>query len=134
MRLIDKDALNEKMLTAEMGKVYKFCFPCKEMQQAIDEQPTIKVIYACDGKRCNACNNLCSIKLCEHTTEIEHARNFRKIRGSDVWCEEIPTTTWIGSYSPYQCEKCGFHVDSKTNYCPECGRKAVPSGGEDDAT
>lgn len=34
------------------------------------------------------------------------------------------TTTWLGSYSPYQCEHCGFHVDSKTRFCPECGRKA----------
>lgn len=45
-----------------------------------------------------------------------------------------PTTTWIGSYSPYTCKCCGFHVDSMTKYCPECGRKAVPRGGEDDAT
>lgn len=44
------------------------------------------------------------------------------------------TTTWIGSYSPYTCKCCGFHVDSRTKYCPECGRKAVPGGGEDDAT
>ena len=54
------------------------------------------------------------------------------------WCEikelpecddavsiEPPTTTWLGSYSPYTCEKCGYHVDSKTRYCPDCGRKAV---------
>lgn len=33
-------------------------------------------------------------------------------------------TTWLGDYSPYTCEKCGYHVDSKTRYCPECGRKA----------
>lgn len=39
------------------------------------------------------------------------------------------TTTWLGSYTPYQCEKCGFHVDSKTRYCPECGRKAVNYNG-----
>lgn len=36
-----------------------------------------------------------------------------------------PTTTWLGNYSPYQCSHCGYHVDSKTKYCPECGRKAV---------
>lgn len=34
-------------------------------------------------------------------------------------------TTWLNSYSPYTCEKCGYHVDSKTRYCPDCGRKAV---------
>ncbi len=42
MRLIDADALYESILTAEMGKVYRFCFPCKEMQQAIEEAPTIE--------------------------------------------------------------------------------------------
>ena len=36
-----------------------------------------------------------------------------------------PATTWLNPYSPYTCEKCGFHVDSKTRYCPDCGRKAV---------
>ena len=35
------------------------------------------------------------------------------------------TTTWLGDFSPYTCEHCGFHVDSKTRYCPDCGRKAV---------
>ena len=34
-------------------------------------------------------------------------------------------TTWLGSYSPYTCEKCGKHADSKTPYCSFCGRKAV---------
>lgn len=33
-------------------------------------------------------------------------------------------TTWLGDYSPYQCERCGFHVDRKTRYCPDCGRRA----------
>lgn len=42
MRLIDADALNGYILTAEVGKVYRFCFPCKEIQQAIDEQPIIE--------------------------------------------------------------------------------------------
>lgn len=39
------------------------------------------------------------------------------------------TTTWLiawlGNYCPYRCEHCEFHVDSKTRYCPNCGRKAV---------
>lgn len=46
MRLIDADALNGYILTAEVGKVYRFCFPCKEIQQAIDEQPTIEPLSA----------------------------------------------------------------------------------------
>ena len=39
------------------------------------------------------------------------------------------TTTWLGSYSPYTCKHCGYHVDSRTKYCPECGRKAVRGDG-----
>lgn len=43
----------------------------------------------------------------------------------DVIAEaEQNTTTWLGDFSPYTCEKCGYHVDSKTRFCPECGRKA----------
>ena len=38
--------------------------------------------------------------------------------------KEETITTWLGDFSPYQCEKCGFHVDSKTRYCPDCGRRA----------
>ena len=34
-------------------------------------------------------------------------------------------TTWLGDFSPYTCEYCGYHVDSKTRYCPECGRRAT---------
>lgn len=45
---------------------------------------------------------------------------------------EPPTTTWIGSYSPYTCKCCGFHVDSRTKYCPECGREAVQNVDESD--
>lgn len=35
------------------------------------------------------------------------------------------TTTWLNPYSPYTCEHCGKHTDSKTPYCAWCGRKAV---------
>ena len=42
------------------------------------------------------------------------------------------TTTWLGDFSPYTCKHCGFHVDSKTKYCPECGRKAVNNVDESD--
>lgn len=40
-RLIDADALQLKLLTAEPGKVYDFCYPCKEVLQAIKDSPTI---------------------------------------------------------------------------------------------
>lgn len=34
-------------------------------------------------------------------------------------------TTWLGDFSPYTCEHCGYHVDSKTRFCPDCGRRAT---------
>jgi hypothetical protein len=40
-RLIDADALLLHLLTAESGKVYYYCYPCKEVIQAINEMPTI---------------------------------------------------------------------------------------------
>lgn len=40
-RLIDADALLLKLLTAESGKVYDYCYPCKEVLQAIKDSPTI---------------------------------------------------------------------------------------------
>ena len=36
-----------------------------------------------------------------------------------------PTTTWLGSYPPYTCEKCSELSMGMTPYCPFCGRKAV---------
>ena len=38
--------------------------------------------------------------------------------------KEETMTTWLGDFSPYQCKHCGRYVDSKTRYCPECGRRA----------
>ena len=35
------------------------------------------------------------------------------------------TTTWLGDYCPYTCQHCGKHTDSKTPFCPYCGRKMV---------
>lgn len=35
------------------------------------------------------------------------------------------TATWLGNYTPYQCSHCGKYADSKTPYCPHCGRKAT---------
>ena len=83
-----------------------------------------KIVYICDGSRCNVCN----MDMCMHTTDIEHAENFRRVPGTDVWEETLRDenkTTWIGDFAPYTCKRCGFHVDSKTKHCPECGRKAI---------
>ncbi len=29
--------------------------------------------------------------------------------------------TWLGNYTPYKCDKCGKHADSKTPFCAWCG-------------
>lgn len=80
-----------------------------------------RVVFYCDGTKCSVCN----MYMCMHTTDIEHAQNFQKVANADVWYEDTPTTTWLGSYSPYQCEHCGKHTDSKTPFCAYCGRKMV---------
>ena len=40
-RAIDADVLLLKLLTAESGKVYKYCYPCKEILQEIKDNPTV---------------------------------------------------------------------------------------------
>ena len=37
----------------------------------------------------------------------------------------IAITSWLGDFTPYVCEHCGKHTDSKTPYCAWCGRKAT---------
>ena len=44
--------------------------------------------------------------------------------------KEETMTTWLGDFSPYQCEKCGKHTDSKTPYCAWCGRRASNYGNK----
>lgn len=88
MRIIDADALVEDLMYVEMGKVHKFCFPCKEILQKIDAQPTIEqptVAYLCDREKCG---EKCSAEegICKHTFDIRHAKNFKKI-SDDVFVE-----------------------------------------------
>lgn len=59
-------------------------------------------------------------------TEEEYNDAFRLLERASK------NTTWLGDFSPYTCEHCGFHVDSRTKYCPECGRKAVNNVDESD--
>ena len=41
MRLIDKDALFEALVTGEIRDTHQFCYPCKKVLEAIDAQPTV---------------------------------------------------------------------------------------------
>lgn len=44
-----------------------------------------RVLYICDRKRCNPCNN----ELCRHTTDIDHAVTFQKDKEGNYWeCNE----------------------------------------------
>lgn len=43
---------------------------------ALDHE--IDVTYICDGKKCPECS-----KLCNHTTDISHAKNFKPVMSID---------------------------------------------------
>lgn len=45
----------------------------------------MKIAYICDRKRCEYCD-----EICNHTTDIEHAVNFRKVEDG-VWFEREET-------------------------------------------
>lgn len=49
--------------------------------------------------------------------------------------EKLPsanhTGKWIGNYTPYVCDQCGKHSDSKTNFCWNCGADMKDNGNED---
>ena len=77
---------------------------------------SIQIYFNDDGVAC-AYDDTHDITIhCE--TEEEHNNVFKMLERA------IVNTTWLGDFSPYACEHCGFHVDSKTRYCPECGRSA----------
>lgn len=40
----------------------------------------MKTLYVCDNRACAKCSNAC----CGYTSNIEHAKNFKKING-DFW-------------------------------------------------
>lgn len=68
----------------------------------------------------------CIVDGCVEYCEIRQ-KHMLKLRLDAQRARE--TTTWLGDYCPYTCQHCGFHVDSKTRYCPDCGRKAVNYDG-----
>lgn len=41
-------------------------------------------LYLCDRQKCK----YCSYPLCAHTTDIEHAVNFKKVPDHDVYAED----------------------------------------------
>lgn len=43
-----------------------------------------KIVYLCDRRACKECNS--ESELCNHTSNIEHARNFKKI--ADTYFEK----------------------------------------------
>ena len=45
-----------------------------------------EILFLCDRNKCN--NEGCPSKECHHTTDITHARNFRKVSGVYVETEE----------------------------------------------
>lgn len=62
--------------------------------------------------------------LKDQETVVEYEGDINKVIIKGEEYHKQLTTTWLGNFCPYKCEHCGFHVDSKTRYCPDCGRRA----------
>ena len=62
------------------------------------------VLYVCDGKECESCSK----NFCIHTTNIEHARNFRRVATTEnaVIYEEDDTQTTV-----IRCKDCKYFGD-----------------------
>ena len=37
-----------------------------------------QVLYCCDGRQCKECKSSIGLVNCQYTTDIDHAKNFRK--------------------------------------------------------
>ena len=65
---------------------------------------------------------------------IQYAGKIGKLTCIDI-LKRLPsanhTGKWIGSYTPYVCDQCGKHSDSKTNFCWNCGADMKDNGNED---
>ena len=46
-----------------------------------EENASMKIAYICDRKKCKNCSDICN-----HTTDINHAVNFKE-EAADVWME-----------------------------------------------
>ena len=88
------------------------------------------VAYICNG---TACDGECD--ECHHTTDIEHAKNFKCVDGKYIETDDRPSCEWsfIGD-NLYECTCCGVaytpdQLKATTikkgqfapNYCPNCG-------------
>ena len=84
-----------------------------------------KILYICDGKRCdnkNGCGE------CKHTTDITHAKNFK---ATTVECNgRIIELIYVeqeddNATSEYECYNCGevFSTSCSNPKCPACGSK-----------
>lgn len=78
---------------------------------ALDHE--IGVTYICDGKKCQECS-----KLCKHTTDISHAKNFKPVMSIDGktilnYEEKLPRY-------PNRCEGCAHSEERDGSNCYEC--------------
>lgn len=87
--------------------------------------------YAIDRRMDDSTDESFSEGLAEAMIEIDFAPTIVEYEGDinkvivrgEEYHKQL-TTTWLGSYTPYTCEHCGKHTDSKTPFCAWCGRKA----------
>lgn len=114
MRLIDADALYEK--TAE--------WEAQALSQVERYNPTDSFKEWRRWSYVLKERSAFKFDVADAPTIVEFEGDINKVIVKGEEYHKQLTTTWLGDFSPYQCEKCGYHVDSKTRYCPDCGRRA----------
>ncbi len=83
-----KDNMNTKELTVTVsinttldGEPIKLDFIRDAVKEKIERDKS-KALYKCDHRACERCNG-----GCDHTTDVRHAKNFKKANGTFCECE-----------------------------------------------
>ena len=123
MRLIDGDALKyaiDKRMDDSTDE--SFSEGLSEAMIEIGFMPTIEEVKEDDKRRIISDSFARGFNKAKRDIAIsgEYERAYERGKNAAT----LPTI-WLGSYSPYTCKHCGYHVDSKTRFCPDCGRRAT---------
>ena len=123
-----KEALNENALETSCGGMLFIDI----INRIIDNAPTVP-------QDCSDCKRYdfpyFTVSFDENKLkEIVQTEVIDKIKsGEIVLQDERPQGEWIYDedyINPYRCDKCNYHNDDKTNFCPNCGADMRKGGAE----
>ena len=120
MRLIDADALEERMRNSSSYNDYEWAMYADEFFDEMKDAPTIEAVYICNRKRCDRCN-----PECDFTRDINYAAATDKVivvDGAAYAVKGKPTGQWI--QNPFEPD---------WDYCTACrqGTKRREHGTDD---